>query len=307
MADVPLVTVGVPVYNGARFLERSLVALRDQDLQDIEVIISDNGSTDGTREIAERFAAEDPRFTYLRSETNRGVPWNWNRVLAQARAPFFMWNAADDVVRPGHLARCREALLAHPKASIAFSRVALVDVDDKPVGEMDDLGLDFLSRSPSRRVELFLDRHVYQVIGFGGVMRTEVLRRMGGLPGYYGGDIALAVAMAMRQPWVQVPEQLFVSRRHDAQTNKVQGGDVLDQVRTYDPARRGPFAFPQWYLNYRLLVEAGTAPASWGQRLRAVGQVLRLWTLPNWRFFPFDVKRNVVRLLKGRYVGAYAR
>lgn len=301
----PLVTVGVPVYNGERYLERTLAALRDQDLEDIEVVVSDNGSVDGTVDIALAFARDDARFTVLRNDANRGVPWNWNRVLARARAPFFMWNGADDIVRPGHLSRCREALLACPEASIAFSRVVLIDADDAVVGEMDDVDLDFVRRGPADRVALFLDRRVYQVIGFGGVMRTDLLRSMGGLPGFYGGDIALGVKMAMRAPWVQVPEQLFVSRRHDQQTNKVQGGDVLVQVRTYDPAWSRPVAFPQWFLNYRILREAATAPVPPRERTRAVAQVLRLWTVRNWRFFPFDVKRNLIRLTTGEYVGAY--
>ena len=302
----PKLSVGVPVYNGARFLERSLQALADQDLTDIEVIISDNGSTDATADIARDFTRTDPRFRYLHSQRNNGVSWNFNRVLSLAQAPYFMWNAADDVVRSGHLSRCRQALIDNPDASIAFSRVVLVDAHDEMVGEMDDLGLDFTVLSPSERVELFLRRHVYQVIGFGGVFRTPMLQMMGGLPSFYGGDIALGVAMAMRQPWVQVPEQLFVSRRHDAQTNKVQGGDVIDQMRTYYPAWSRPVAFPQWYLNHRLLVEALTAPAPVAERGRAARAVLSEWTVPNWRFFPFDVKRNLVRAFRGRYTGAYS-
>jgi len=302
---VPQVTVGVPVFNGAEYLERTLEALRTQDLPDVEVIVADNASTDGTLAIAERFAAVDDRFRVLRSDRNRGVPWNWNRVLREARAPLFMWNGADDVVLPRHLTACRDALREHPEATIAFSRVQLIDPDDAIVGHMDDLDLDFLSPGPADRVALFLRRHVYQVIGFGGVHRTDVLRSRGGLPPYYGGDIALAVGMAMRAPWVQVPEDLFRSRRHDAQTNKVQGGDVIRQVRTYDPGFRRPVAFPQWYLNAQLVRHAWRAPGPRAQRLRAVGEVLRYWTVPNWRFLPFDVKRNVVRLVRGEYRGAY--
>lgn len=299
-------SVGVPVYNGARYLERSLQALADQDFTDIEVIISDNGSTDATGDIARDFVRADPRFRYLRSERNHGVSWNFNRVLSLAQTPFFMWNAADDLVRPGHLARCRQALIDTPEASIAFSRVVLIDAHDEVVGEMDDLDLDFTTLTPSERVDLFLRRHVYQVIGFGGVFRTATIQAMGGLPSFYGGDIALGIAMAMRQPWVQVPEQLYVSRRHDSQTNKVQGGDVIDQMRTYYPGWTRPVAFPQWYLNHRLLVEAATAPAPIAERGRAVRSVLAEWTVPNWRFFPFDVKRNVVRSVRGRYTGAYS-
>jgi len=303
--DGPALTVGVPVFEGERFLERTLAALRDQDLDDVEVIVADNGSTDRSAAIAASFAASDPRFRLLRSDRNRGVPWNWNRVLADARAPYFMWNGADDVVRPAHLARCRAALTARPDATIAFSRVSLVDVDDRPVGELDDDGLDLDAGRSSDRVRTFLARHAYQVIGFGGVHRTDVLRRMGGLPGYYGGDVALGVAMALRAPWVLVPEQLFVSRRHDRQTNKVQGGDVLDQVRTYDPGFRRPVAFPQWELLRRMLGACLAAPVPATERARAVDAVVREWAVPNWRFYPFDVKRNLVRLTRGRYAGAY--
>ncbi|MFC8597464.1 glycosyltransferase family 2 protein [Isoptericola sp. NPDC057191] len=301
----PALTVGVPVFEGERFLERTLTALRDQDLADVEVIVADNGSTDRSAAIADAFAAADPRFRVLRSDRNRGVPWNWNRVLAEASAPYFMWNGADDVVRPAHLARCRAALEERPDATIAFSRVALVDVDDRLVGEMDDDGLDLDTGRPSQRARTFLARHAYQVIGFGGVHRTDVLRRMGGLPAYYGGDVALGVAMALRAPWVLVPEQLFVSRRHDQQTNKVQGGDVLDQVRTYDPGFSRPVAFPQWELLRQLFAACLTAPVPAAERARAVDAVVREWAVPNWRFYPYDVKRNLVRLVRGRYAGAY--
>lgn len=304
LEPVPLITVGVPVWNGERFLAKTLSALRDQELREIEVVIGDNASTDRTREIAEAFVAEDRRFSYLGSTENRGVPWNWNRLLDAATAPFFMWNAADDMVRPGHLLACRDALMRHPEASIAFSRVALIGEDDELLGEMDDNDLDFLSLSPSQRLDLFFLRRVYQVIGYGGVFRTTELREMGGHPDFYGADIALAVRMGVRAPWVQVPEQLFVARNHDGQANKLQGSDPVLQTRTYRAHRR-PIAFPQWFLNHRLLVEAAATPGPLPERARSVAVVLRRWTVPNWRFFPFDIKRNVIRLARGRYPGNY--
>jgi len=304
-AREPIVTVGVPVWNGEAFLEQTLAALAAQSLTAIEVFVADNAATDGTRAIVERFAATDPRFHYLGSDANRGIPWNWNRLLDEARSPYFMWNAADDVARPGHLAACVAALDEHPEATIAFSRVRLIDAAGATVGAMDDDGLDFLSASPAGRLDLFLARRAYQVIGYGGVHRTSVLRAGGGLPPFYGGDIALATWSAVRAPWVQVPEQLFEARHHDEQMTKLQGGDPLHQQRMYRPGLRGPFAFPQWTLNTRLLVLAATTPSGAGERARAVCAVLRRWTLPNWRFFPFDVKRNLIRLARGRYVGAY--
>ncbi|WP_165350371.1 glycosyltransferase family 2 protein [Xylanimonas protaetiae] len=301
----PVVTVGVPVYNGERYLAQALEALRDQDLRDVEVLIGDNASTDGSAQIAESFVASDPRFRFLRSDVNRGLPWNYNRLLAQARAPLFMWNASDDVVRPGHLAACRDALLAHPDATVAFSRVQLIDARGETVGEMDDWGLDFLTLAPARRLDLFLARRVWQAIGFGGVIRTAELRDMGGLGMFYGQDIALGTKMALRAPWVEVPQQSYMSRRHDAQMNKLQGGDPVQQVRVFNPAHSRPVAFPQWYLNYRIFAEVAAAPIPLAERARAMRAVITRWTAPNWRFFPFDVKRNAIRLVRGRYVGAY--
>jgi glycosyltransferase involved in cell wall biosynthesis len=301
----PRVTVGVPVYNGARFLGETLDALRAQSLRDIEVIVADNASTDGSLEIAEKAAAEDPRFRVVTADRNRGVPWNFNRLVDAARAPAFMWNASDDVARPDHLLRCVQALDDAPEATIAFSRVVLIDATGNQVGEMDDDGLDFESLDPAARVRLFFARHVYQVIGFGGVIRTAALRDLGRLPQRYGGDLELAVRMAVRAPWVQVPEQLYVSRRHDDQTNKVQGGDVLDQVRVYRPDWKRPVAFPQWSLDGALLRAAASAPLSWSGRAAAVGSVLGEWAIPNWRLLAFDLKRNAVRLVRGRYEGDY--
>lgn len=301
----PRVTVGVPVYNGAKYISNTLEALRSQSLADIQVVVADNASTDGTLDVVRGVVGDDPRFEILTSEVNRGIPWNFNRLVDAARAPHFMWNGADDWVRATHLERCAALLDAHPEANIAFSRVILVDSKGEEVGQMDDEGLDFATRSPSERVGLFFERNVYQVIGFGGVIRTDVLRAAGKHPARYGGDLQLAVKLAMAAPWVQVPEQLYVSRRHDEQMNKTQGGDVIDQMRVYRPDWSRPVTFPQWSLTAAMVRETLTAPVPITERLAAAAQVVRRWLVPNWRMLAFDVKRNLVRLARGRYRGAY--
>jgi glycosyltransferase involved in cell wall biosynthesis len=305
-SGVPQVTIGVPVYNGDLYLEEALTALRDQDLAEIEVIVSDNGSTDETPKIARRFADADPRFRYVRSEINRGIPWNFNHVLDLARAPLFMWNAADDVVGPQHLVRCRDALLAHPGAEIAFPRVTLVDAGGEVVGYMDDEDLDYLGLSPGARVDQLLRRQSWQAIAWGGVLRTDALRAMGGHPTFFGGDIVLGIRSALRGEWVVVPERLFSCRRHDNQNSKAVGADPIVQVRSYDPGFRRPVAFPQWYLALRMLTETVVAPVPAAERARALAAVLRRWTVPEWRLLAYDVKRNAIHLTRGTYRGAYS-
>jgi hypothetical protein len=84
------------------------------------------------------------------------------------------------------------------------------------------------------------------------------------------------------------------------------GADPIVQVRSYDPAFRRPVAFPQWYLAYRMLAEPLVAPVPPADRARALVSVARRWTLPEWRLLAYDLKRNVIRLRRGQYQGAYS-
>ena len=76
----PRVSVGMPVYNGDNYLAETLESIFAQTFQDFEVVISDNGSTDGTEAICRQYVAKDARVQYHRSETNRGVSWNFRRA-----------------------------------------------------------------------------------------------------------------------------------------------------------------------------------------------------------------------------------
>ncbi len=305
-SGTPELSVGVPVYNGERYLAEALTALRDQDLADIEVIVSDNASTDATPDIARSFVDADPRFRYVRAPENRGVPRNFNRTLELARAPLFMWHAADDVVTPRHLVACRDALAGRPDADVAFPRVTLIGPDGAVVGHMDDEGLSLDGLDAPARVDLLLRRSGCQAIAWGGVHRTAALRALGGHPPFFGGDMVLGLRSALRTQWAPVPDRLFLCRRHDQQNSKAAGADPVVQVRSFDPSFRRPVAFPQWYLTYRLLAEALVAPAPPVQRVRAAGVVMRRWTLPEWRMLAYDVKRNLIRLRTGSYRGAYS-
>lgn len=302
--DRPVVTIGVPVYNRERFIEPTLAALQAQDLTEIEVIVGDNASTDGTRAIAERFARDDSRFTVLPSDVNRGSTWNYNRLLAAARGEFFAWNAADDVILPTHLSACVGLLRDHPEAVMAFSRAEHIDESGAVVRGVDDAALDFLQSSPAARLDVFF-RHQAFHAAFGGLYRTRVLRDAGGFDPFFGQDLALGTRMALRAPWVQSQDVTYQLRWHEDQMSKLQGGDPVRQTRIFTPTHRRPVAFPQWYLNYRLYAEVMAAPLSAAERARAIRAVLAGWTIPNWRALPYDVKRNAIRLAKGRYEGTY--
>jgi glycosyltransferase involved in cell wall biosynthesis len=93
---LPLVSIGLPVFNGENFLRRALDSLLAQSFVNFELIISDNASTDKTREICEEYAVRDARIRYICQASNLGGLENFNFVLREAHSKFFMWAAVDD-------------------------------------------------------------------------------------------------------------------------------------------------------------------------------------------------------------------
>src|SRR6516165_10797605 len=106
MNSTPLVSVGLFVYNGERFIEEALQSILNQTFTDFELIISDNASTDRTGEIAEAYAKRDDRIRYYRTEKNMGAGWNARRVYELATAKYFKQVAVDDLIEPDFLRRC---------------------------------------------------------------------------------------------------------------------------------------------------------------------------------------------------------
>lgn len=96
-AKVPQVSMGMPVYNGAKFIREALDSLLAQTFTDFELIISDNASTDETEAICHEYAAKDERIRYVRQAKNLGPGTNFKFVLDEAVGDYFMWTAADDV------------------------------------------------------------------------------------------------------------------------------------------------------------------------------------------------------------------
>jgi glycosyltransferase involved in cell wall biosynthesis len=112
----PLVTIGMPVYNGARYLEEAIASLQAQTEDDFILHISDNCSDDATPEICTRLAAEDPRIRYERQERNLGAVGNFQYLLRAAGTPFFMWAAHDDLWDPDFVNEALGLLRRSPDA-----------------------------------------------------------------------------------------------------------------------------------------------------------------------------------------------
>lgn len=126
LKETPLVSIGLPVYNGERYLRRALNSLLAQDYSNFQLLISDNASTDRTREICEEYAARDSRVSLNVNETNIGLVANFQLVLERARGQYFMWAAHDDVWTNTFIGSMIQELETHPDAAVAMSAVQRV-------------------------------------------------------------------------------------------------------------------------------------------------------------------------------------
>ena len=258
----PLVSIGLPVYNGERFLARALDALLAQDAAGLEILISDNGSTDRTAQIAAAYAARDARITVMRSEVNVGIEANFARVLAAARAPYFMWAACDDWWAPGFVSRLQAALERNPAAVVAMSAVQRVDESGRVV---DVVG--YRDRAdPSRLTPWQLAMQLaggrpYHLFVY-GLYRTGFLRRVfTGFAPVIAADRLFVCRVAMAGGFAYVDEVLH--RRLVRQT------PIGERYADESIGRRWRGLWPRW----RLAIMAG--PYLW--RSPVLPPARRLW------------------------------
>ena len=175
----PRLSIGMPVYNGARFLERSISSVLEQYFADFELIISDNGSDDATPEICRAFAAGDPRIRYHRSDVNRGAAWNFQRVLELATGEYFKWAAHDDWYAKDFLSRCIAVLDADPDAVLCCSPMVVLDDEEREVRVHRDELDGATSSSVRRRFHAMLWSVQDPTNLAFGVYRTAALKPVG--------------------------------------------------------------------------------------------------------------------------------
>lgn len=127
----PLVSIGVPIRNGGAFTRGALETLVGQSYAELEIIVSDNASTDETSDIIDGFARRDARIRVFRHQRVLSAAENFRFVFEQARGDYFMWAACDDRRSANYVEQLASAMLRQPESSLAFGEVAEIsDVRD---------------------------------------------------------------------------------------------------------------------------------------------------------------------------------
>jgi glycosyltransferase involved in cell wall biosynthesis len=207
----PRVTIGLPVYNGERYLEEALKALLVQDMPDFDLVVSDNASTDSTPRILEAYAAREPRMRVIRQPQNIGASRNFAVVLDEARAPYFLWAGHDDIYAPSYLRKTLAALEANPSAVLAVSQIRFIDGEGKERPEwkgfpnLHTVGLDRVERLR----QMFVRTGWYAIYG---LSRPEHLRMAGMDRPVFGPDVHALMRLLLIGDIARVDEPLFEYR-----------------------------------------------------------------------------------------------
>jgi glycosyltransferase involved in cell wall biosynthesis len=237
MNSVPRLSIGLPVYNGEKYLTESLESLLGQSYDDFELIISDNASTDGTADICHHYGKQDSRIRYLRQPYNIGLAPNRNFVVRQARGELFKEASDDDLYARDMLKRCVDALDEHPQVVLANAWEAMIDnsgtvtrVEDYPVAT------DAL-RAPDRFRSMLFD-------GWGddggAVIRTQVLRRVSLLGSHHFADRTLVTELGLHGPFYQVADWLYFRRERPERPRPT----VRARCAYHDPRRASRLRHP---------------------------------------------------------------
>ena len=275
MNGAPRLSIGLPVYNGEKYLAESLNALLGQSYEDFELIISDNASTDSTADICRQYAKQDARIRYIRQGHNIGLAPNHNFVFRESRGALFKWAASDDLYGRDLMQRCVTALDEHPDVALAHSWEAAIDGNGNVTQSLDYPLVTDSPRAPDRFRSILFgssglfdegvfyggkgapvnraagprgfvrvdNRGILRACDMYGVIRADVLRRVAPLGSYHHADRILACEISLHGAFHMTPEWLYFrretpSRAYNASTK------MRARIATQDPVRANRLRHP---------------------------------------------------------------
>ena len=295
----PLVSIGLPVFNGEAYVAKAIESVLSQTMPDLELIICDNCSTDSTQIICEAFAAADSRVRYIRHASNLGAGPNYDYCFHLARGTYFKWAAHDDMLALNYLELAVAAFRQRPDAVLCTVGIREIGPDEETMRTFANHFPRAGARSAATRFGGLIHA-CHQCEDFFGLYRRQALVGSGLHDNYSGSDRVLLAEMALRGPWVSTPEYLFLHREHDKRyTRAVLLVDTKQAALWQDtsgPAKRRNTMF-HWgiYRRYWRLVNKNVrSPLG---RVACYVQLMVWWTTDG--HFG-DVVRDIVRTISPR-------
>jgi glycosyltransferase involved in cell wall biosynthesis len=291
----------MPVYNGEGYLEQAIQSILDQTLDDFELLINDNASSDRSEQICRDLAASDSRIDYQRNAENVGAAGNYRRVFSRARGSYFRWMNADDLCAPNSHAMCLQALEANSDAVLSYGRTTIIGPDNETLEHYDD-NLDLPQDDAAERFSACLSRIGLMNVIY-GLIRTRDLgcTDLMGDGSFPAADINLVAELTLYGKFVEIPDRLFMRRMHPGASSWDRSDDQA-QLSFWTGAAGQAYRFPHWKRSLTRLGAVRRAPVSTDEKKRLTQLVLRgmLW---NRRKLAADVLQEIARPFRSKSKG----
>ncbi|MBX2857609.1 MAG: glycosyltransferase family 2 protein [Cellvibrionaceae bacterium] len=270
MSTAP-VSIGMPIYNGERYLENTLDSVLAQTFSDFTFYISDNASTDKTQEICERYAAKDSRIIYIRNAKNVGAAKNYDCCFTPATSEYFRWQNADDPIEPTLIEDCYNLLSANPDYVLTYAKSRIIDEHGALLRDYED-NLCLQQDSASERFIRCINDMRLQNLMY-GLIRREPLKRTALLKAYTSSDLNLIAELSMYGKFGEVPKRLFSRRVHPTASSY----DMKDKEKLkdfWDPSKR-QLIMQAWRSVYEYFKATARAPISVREKREICTYLLR--------------------------------
>jgi glycosyltransferase involved in cell wall biosynthesis len=267
----PVLSVGMPVYNGEQWLNTAIESILNQSYSDFEFIISDNASTDKTQDICEHYAKIDNRVRYIRNEKNLGANPNFNKVFTESRGRYFKWASSNDLLHEDMLKKCVAVLEEKSDVVLCFPNTKLFYDADGEFEEYDDL-FSLTSEQPEKRF-----RNLVENLGLNntmnGVIRSSALAKTELIKVYFSSDNVLMAELALHGKLINLPDFLFY-RRMDRETATALMEDE-ELVKHYHPDSSSKMIFQQWIIHFNYMKVVFRTSIPWLSKLKCAAYVVK--------------------------------
>jgi glycosyltransferase involved in cell wall biosynthesis len=244
-----LVFIGMPVFNGERFIAQALESLHRQSFTDWTLLISDNDSTDGTAQICKSFCEKDGRIRYVKQSRNMGMTYNFKFLIDSAREEYFMWAGSHDLWTADYISRLVNVLQENPRTALAYTETSWIDEDGENCN-VSPFHLDTRGMAVMDRVSIVI-KTLHACDLFHGLYRTSVLKKCRFGVKSLGPDIVILMELSLFGEIAEIPGKGFIRRvfRREQLINPSERTRIETTLLKIDPSyakRKNVRAYWEW-------------------------------------------------------------
>ena len=268
MENIPVVSIGLAVYNGELYLERAIDSILAQTFEDFELVICDNDSSDRTEAICRAYAERDSRIRYYRNPTNIGGVNNENKTFALSRGKYYRLMAHDDRLAPDLIAKSVVVLEQNPDVVLCYSDTMVIDSSDRQI-KIIETNIGQGLEACGRFCQLVSREHSCEATY--ALMRSQVLKNIDLQFNYSDSDRSFLAELSLQGRFYKINEPLFYKRYHPQRSIEVYS-DRYKRMAWFHPEineDRLPYFcyFMYWRQVFHLMRIVCRAPLDWKNRL----------------------------------------